>query len=130
MGYPLHGQDITVETTPVDARLNWAVKPDTGFRGEEAYVLAREAEPRRRLWGLRVTERGIPRARCRVLDADGVLRGETTSGTFSPTLRVGIAMGYLDPAVNEGDELRIEVRGKLLAAEVVRPPFIDRDPRR
>jgi aminomethyltransferase len=129
MGYPLHGQDITIDTNPVDARLGWAVKPDTGFRGEEAYVRAREEGPRRRLWGLRVTGRGIPRAGCAVLDPDGEPRGETTSGTFSPTLGIGIAMGYLDPTVTEGDAASIEVRGKLLPAEVVRPPFVHADPK-
>jgi aminomethyltransferase len=56
--------------------------------------------------------------------------GETTSGTFSPTLRLGIAMAYLDADVEERETLQIDVRGKLLPAEVVRPPFVDADPKR
>jgi aminomethyltransferase len=129
MGYPLHGQDISPETSPVDARLSWAVKPGTGFTGEDAFVAARAAGPARRLVGLRVLERGIPRAHCTVR-RDGADVGETTSGTFSPTLRQGIAMGYLDAAVQAGDRVEIDVRGKSLPAEVVRPPFVDRDPKR
>ena len=129
MGYPLHGQDISPATSPVDAGLNWAVKPAAGdFVGRDAYVAAKEAGPRRRLWGLRVPGRGIPRAHCTVR-RDGVDVGETTSGTFSPTLKVGIAMGYLDPAVGEGDTVEIDVRGKPLAAEVTRPPFVDSSPK-
>ncbi|CAN5767942.1 glycine cleavage system aminomethyltransferase GcvT [soil metagenome] len=128
MGYPLHGQDISPATSPVDARLGWAVKPGTGFTGEDAYVAAKEAGPQRRLRGLRVLGRGIPRARCTVR-RDGSDVGETTSGTFSPTLRLGIALGYLDPAIQTGDRVEIDVRGKSLPAEVVRPPFVDRDPK-
>lgn len=129
MGYPLHGQDISIETSPVEARLGWAVKPGTGFRGEDAYVRDRESGPTRRLWGLKALGRGIPRAHCAVRDGDGRELGETTSGTFSPTLRIGIAMAYLDVSVAEDDEVVIDVRGKGLAAAVVRPPFVDRDPR-
>jgi aminomethyltransferase len=128
MGYPLHGNDISPATSPVEARLGWAVKPGTGFRGEDAFTAAREAGPPRRLWGLRVTGGGVPRAHCRVV-RDDVAVGETTSGTFSPTLRVGVAMAYLDGAVEPGDAVEVEVRGKRLEAEVVRPPFVDRDPR-
>ncbi|HEY8339711.1 MAG TPA: glycine cleavage system aminomethyltransferase GcvT [Egibacteraceae bacterium] len=127
MGYPLHGQDISPATSPVEARLGWAVKGD-GFRGEAAYRAAKEAGPRRRLWGLRATGRGIPRAGCRVR-LDGRDVGETTSGTFSPTLRVGIALAYLDASVGAETEVEIDVRGKPVPAVVTRPPFVDRGPK-
>jgi aminomethyltransferase len=128
MGYPLHGSDISMGTSPVDARLTWAVRRGTGFRGEDAYERALAAGPSRRLWGLRATGRGIPRAGC-VVCCDGQRVGRTTSGTFSPTLRLGIALGYLDAEIEPGTAVEIEVRGKSLAAEVVRPPFVDADPR-
>ena len=129
MGYPLHGQDISPSTSPVDAGLNWAIKPDAGdFVGRDAYVAAKEAGPPRRLWGLRVTGRGIPRAHCTVR-RDGADIGETTSGTFRPTLKLGLAMAYLDPAVAEGDTVEIDVRGKPIPAEVTRPPFVDSSPK-
>jgi aminomethyltransferase len=129
MGYPLHGQDISVQTTPVEARLGWAVKLGTGFRGEEAYASAKAAGPSRRLWGLRATGRGIPRAGCAVRRGEQVV-GRVTSGTFSPSLRVGIALGYLDAGVQEGETVAIDVRGKAIEAEVRRPPFVNADPKR
>ncbi|MPZ72116.1 MAG: glycine cleavage system aminomethyltransferase GcvT [Nitriliruptorales bacterium] len=128
MGYPLHGQDISPATSPVEAGLNWAVKPATEFVGRDAYVAAKEAGARRRLWGLRVTDRGIPRAHCTVL-RDATPIGETTSGTFSPTLKAGIAMAYLDTSVQGGDTVQIDVRGKALSAEVTRPPFVASSPK-
>ena len=129
MGYPLHGQDISPATSPVDAGLRWAVKPDAGdFVGRDAYAAALEAGPRRRLWGLRVPGRGIPRAHCSVMRA-GAEIGETTSGTFSPTLKAGVALAYLDPSADAGATVEIQVRGKSLPAEVVRPPFVSSSPK-
>ncbi|HWB70944.1 MAG TPA: glycine cleavage system aminomethyltransferase GcvT [Egibacteraceae bacterium] len=129
MGYPLHGNDISPVTSPVEAGLSWAVKPGTGFVGEAAYLRAEAAGPSRRLRGLRLTGRGVPRAHCPVR-RDGDPVGETTSGTFSPTLRVGVALGYLEPGIEPGQQVEIDVRGKALPAGVVRPPFVDTDPRR
>lgn len=129
MGYPLHGNDISAVTSPVEARLSWAVKPGAPFSGRDAYIRARAEGPSRRLWGLRATGRGIPRAHCAVRRG-GETVGETTSGTFSPTLRIGLALAYLDAAITEGAEVEIDVRGKPLTAQVVRPPFVNADPRR
>ena len=129
MGYPLHGNDISTATSPAEARLSWAVKTGTPFRGRDAYVRALADGPSRRLWGLRATGRGIPRAHC-VVQRDGETVGETTSGTFSPTLRVGLALAYLDVVVAEGEEVQIDVRGKPVRAQVVKPPFVNADPRR
>ena len=70
------------------------------------------------------TGRGIPRAHCAVL-ADGERVGEVTSGTFSPTLRNGIALALLAPSVTEGDEVVVDVRGREVPARVVRPPFVE-----
>jgi aminomethyltransferase len=128
MAYPLHGQDISPATSPVDAGVSWAVKPATEFVGRDAYVKAKEAGPTRRLWGLRVTGRGIPRAHCTVR-RDGVEVGETTSGTFSPTLKSGVALAYVSPDLPAGDTVTIDVRGKSLPAEVVRPPFVPSSPK-
>ncbi len=128
MGYPLHGQDISPATTPVEAGLGWAVR-GTGFAGAAACAAAKERGAARRLRGLRATGRGIPRAHCRV-SVDGEVVGETTSGTFSPTLRVGVAMAYLDVAsATLGSAVSIDVRGRAVAAEVVRPPMVPSDPR-
>jgi aminomethyltransferase len=126
MGYPLHGQDLSPEITPVQARLGWAVgwaKPR--FWGREALLAERAAGPPRLARGLLALERGVPRPRMEVLDAAGRMIGRTTSGTFSPTLRTGIALGLLEPAVADGDEVAVEVRGRPLPCRVVKPPFVE-----
>ncbi|RKT77763.1 aminomethyltransferase [Terracoccus luteus] len=123
MGYPLHGQDLSLEISPVQARSGWAVgwKKDT-FWGKEALV-AEKAAPTRLMRGLLVTGRGIPRAHCGVT-RDGATVGEVTSGTFSPTLRQGIALAMLAPEVADGETVEIDVRGRSLPATVVKPPFV------
>ena len=130
MGYPLHGQDISPEITPVEAMIGWAVgwdKPE--FAGREALLAQRAAGPRRRLRGLLSLDRGIPRPHMQVRAvADSVLAGdiigEVTSGTFSPTLRKGIALALLDTSVEIGDEVAVDVRGREPRFTVVKPPFV------
>jgi len=127
MGYPLHGHELSTEITPVQARAGWAVgwrKP--AFWGRQALLAEKEAGPARLLWGLRASGRGIPRPGMAVLDADGARIGEVTSGTFSPSLRTGIALALLDTAsgAGEGSELAVDVRGRPQTVQVVRPPFV------
>jgi len=125
MGYPLHGQDLSPEITPVQARLGWAVGWDKpAFVGRDALIAERAAGPRRRLWGLRANDRGIPRPGMQVNSADGAVAGAVTSGTFSPTLRSGIGLALLDPDIEPGDEVSVDVRGRSSAMTVVRPPFV------
>ena len=125
MGYPLHGQDISPDISPVQARTSWAVgwkKP--AFAGRDALVAEKESGPQSVAWGLLATGRGIPRAHMHVMTASGEQVGETTSGTFSPTLQVGIALALLSPSINEGDELVVDVRGRPLPVRVTKPPFV------
>ena len=125
MGYPLHGQDLSLDITPVQARAGWAVgwkKPQ--FWGREALVAEKEAGPARQSWGLLVTGRGIPRQHCAVT-VDGRTVGEVTSGTFSPTLRQGIALALLEPSVGLGADVVVDVRGREVPATVVKPPFVE-----
>jgi aminomethyltransferase len=129
MGYPLHGNELSEGRTPLEAGLGWAVALDKGeFPGREALLRQREEGVRARLWGLRMLDRLIPRPHYPVY-AGGERVGETTSGTFSPTLRVGIALAYLDPRVGPGDEVEVDVRGRRGRAQVVRPPFVSSSPR-
>jgi aminomethyltransferase len=125
MGYPLHGHDLSLDITPVQARSGWAVgwKKET-FWGKDALVAEKTAGPKRVSWGLLVGGRGIPRDHCKVKAADGTMRGEITSGTFSPTLKQGIALALLDPEAKLGDEVLIDVRGRDVMATVVKPPFV------
>ena len=127
MGYPLHGHELSTDITPNQARAGWAVgwrKPE--FWGRAALLAEKEAGPARLLWGLRASGRGIPRPGMAVLGADGSRVGEVTSGTFSPTLRTGIALALLDTAagLTEGSEVSVDVRGRPQPVEVVRPPFV------
>ena len=126
MGYPLHGHELSAEITPVQARAGWAVgwrKPE--FWGKEALTAEKAAGPARRLWGLRALDRGVPRPGMPVTLA-GATIGTTTSGTFSPTLRSGIALGLLDTGAKlaAGDEVAVDVRGRALRCAVVTPPFV------
>jgi aminomethyltransferase len=123
MGYPLHGQDLSLDISPVQARAGWAVGwKKEAFWGKNALV-AEKANPTALSRGLLVTGRGIPRPHCTV-SAGGAQVGEVTSGTFSPTLRQGIALALLDPDVSEGDTVEIDVRGRSVEAQVVKPPFV------
>ncbi|PRY30205.1 aminomethyltransferase [Pseudosporangium ferrugineum] len=126
MGYPLHGQELSLEITPVQARSGWAVgwsKP--AFWGRDALLAEKEQGPRRSLRGLELTGRGIPRGHMHVY-AGSTLVGETTSGTFSPTKKVGIALALLDTSAGlaEGDVVEVGIRGRRAEARVVKPPFV------
>ena len=125
MGYPLHGQDISLEISAVSAGLGWAIGwSKAELLGKKKLVAEKELGPTRTLRGLRALDRGIPRAHMSVKRADKVV-GETTSGTFSPTLQQGIALALLDTDVLDGEELTIDVRGRNLRVEVVKPPFVN-----
>jgi aminomethyltransferase len=125
MGYPLHGQDISLDVTPVQARLGWAVgwKKDR-FWGREALLAEKEAGPARLLRGLVATGRGIPRPGMRVLLVADVPLGEVTSGTFSPTLKKGIGLALIAAQVTDGAEVSVDVRGRREVFVVSKPPFV------
>ena len=125
MGYPLHGHELSLDITPVQAGLSWAVGWDKpAFSGRDALVAERAAGPRRRLRGIAAVERAIPRPEMPVLSVDGAPMGETTSGTFSPTLKQGIGLALIDPAIAEGDEVIVDVRGRQARFTVTKPPFV------
>ena len=125
MGYPLHGNDLGPDITPVMAGAAWAVGWDKEtFWGKEAVAAQRAAKESRLMRGLVATGRGIPRAHCAVLSGSEVV-GEVTSGTFSPTRKQGIALALLDRSIAVGDEVVIDVRGREVPAEVVKPPFVE-----
>jgi aminomethyltransferase len=128
MGYPLHGQDLSLQISPLQARAGWAVgwKKDA-FWGRDALLAEKEAGPVRTLRGLLALDRGIPRAHMPVRNAAGEQVGEVTSGTFSPTRRVGIGLALIDTAagVADGDELVLDVRGRPSAVQVAAPPFVE-----
>jgi aminomethyltransferase len=122
---PLYGNDIDSTTDPYESGLGFAVSLDDGaeFTGRAALAASHETGPERKLSCLRATGRGVMRAHCPVLHV-GKRAGETTSGSFSPTLGTSIALAYLPVALAKQDvELEVDVRGKPLPAVVVRRPF-------
>ncbi|MGZ6804316.1 MAG: glycine cleavage T C-terminal barrel domain-containing protein, partial [Nocardioidaceae bacterium] len=125
MGYPLHGQDISLDVTPVQARLGWAVgwKKDA-FWGKEVLSAEKEQGPARLLRGLVASGRGIPRPGMSVHLAADVPVGEVTSGTFSPTLRKGVGLALVAAQVTEGAEVSVDVRGRREVFVVTKPPFV------
>lgn len=124
MGYALYGNDLDEDHTPLEAGLGWITKLDKGpFVGRDALAAQKEAGVERRLVGLRLTARGFPRAGYAIVDG-GEPVGAVTSGTMSPTLGHGVAMGYvLADRAKAGTELAVEIRGQPVAATVQRPPF-------
>jgi len=128
MGYPLHGQDLGPDITPLQGRSGWAVGWDKpAFWGRDL-LLAEKADGARRLGrGLRAAGRGIPRPGMQVLGGAGGAEavGTVTSGTFSPTLRTGIGLALLDRSVTNGDEVAVEVRGRREPFTVTKPPFVE-----
>jgi aminomethyltransferase len=125
MGYPLHGHELSLEISPVQASAGWAIGwKKVGFRGFEVLQSQREAGTVRTLKALKSNDRGIPRAGMAIKDADGKEIGVVTSGTFSPSLKVGIALALLDPEFVVGDLVTIDVRGRESSATVSSLPFV------
>jgi aminomethyltransferase len=126
MGYPLHGHELSLEITPVQAGSNWAVgwKKEL-FRGSQALRLEKENGPARVLRGLQSTDRGIPRAGMDVKNSSGESIGFITSGTFSPSLKKGIALALLKPDYAIGDSVVVDVRGRESIATIVALPMVE-----
>ncbi|HEY0904831.1 MAG TPA: glycine cleavage system aminomethyltransferase GcvT [Marmoricola sp.] len=125
MGYPLHGQDISPEITPVQARLGWAIgwKKDS-FWGKDVLRAEKENGPTVLLRGLVAAGRGIPRPHMSVRLTRDLPIGEITSGTFSPTLKKGVALALINAQVEEGAEVSVDVRGRPEVFVVTKPPFV------
>lgn len=124
-GLCLYGNDLSEEITPLEAKIGFAVKFDKGdFIGREALLKQKESGVPRVRVGLRVLDAGIPRKGYSILK-DGKEIGRVSSGTFSPLLNVGIAMGYVTPTVKEGDQVTVEIHGSQRKAEIASWPFYD-----
>lgn len=121
---PLYGHELSADTSPFEARLGWVVKLDKGdFIGREALLRQKADGVARRLIGLQLRQSGVPRAEYHILRDEHRL-GSVTSGTMSPTLGKGIALGYVDASEGEGGAvLAVEIRGRAVPAEVVSLPF-------
>jgi aminomethyltransferase len=124
----LYGNDIDASTNPFEAGLGWVVTFDDGgdFIGRRALLHAKERGPERSLVCLLTEDNGIPRAGCAILHDEKQI-GTVSSGGFSPSLRRGIAMGYVPVGQRaEGTMLTVDVRGKPLPMKIVKRPFYSR----
>ncbi|MBD3179591.1 MAG: glycine cleavage system aminomethyltransferase GcvT [Candidatus Latescibacteria bacterium] len=123
-GYCLYGHEIDEETSPLEARLSWVVKLDKeDFVGKEALVEQKKNKPERKLIGLEMTDKGIPRQGFDIYTG-GEKVGRITSGTFSPTLRKPLAMALIKRSVSRKiKDFEIDVRGKMKNAKRIKLPF-------
>ena len=125
MGYPLHGHELSLAITPVQAAATWAIGWDKPmFSGSQALRTEKASGTHPRVRALVSQDRGIPRAGMQVKNSAGEIVGEVTSGTFSPSLKKGIALALLSNSVKLGDQLVIDVRGRDSLAEVTKLPLV------
>lgn len=123
----LYGQDLTPETNPIEAGLAWTVKLDKpeDFPGRAAIAAMKADGAPRTLRGFVLQDRGVPRSHCGIFAGDEQV-GELTSGTWSPTLGVGIGLGYVTAEHARAETLDIDIRGRRVPAQLTRKPFYQR----
>ncbi|MFQ5762370.1 MAG: glycine cleavage T C-terminal barrel domain-containing protein, partial [Candidatus Bathyarchaeia archaeon] len=124
-GLCLYGWDIDDSTSPVEAKLNFALDFDHDFIGKPAIIKQRESGPTRIRVGIKMNEAGIPRQGMSILSTEGKV-GVITSGTYSPLLKIGVGMGYVPKEKSTpGTTLQVEIRGKSTDCEVAKFPLYD-----
>jgi aminomethyltransferase len=122
-GLPLYGNDLTADTTPVEAGLTRFIDPQKDdYLGKPTHLVQVSGGTKRSLKGLACLDNAIPRSHCSVLHGDEEV-GYVTSGTYSPIIRRGIALAYVDSSVPVDADLYIDVRGTKCKAEIHPPPF-------
>ncbi len=127
MKYSLYGHEIDDTTLPHEAGLNWVVKATKkDFIGKAAILEAKELGFSKKLVGFKMKGRGIPRQSYLLFSFDNQEIGWVTSGTMSPTLNEAIGIAYIKPEFAPvGSEFNVQIRGKNIAAEVVKTPFVN-----
>lgn len=124
MGFCLYGNDINDTTSPLEAGLGWITKFTKDFVNSENLKKQKEAGVTRKLVGFEMQERSVPRHDYEIVDAAGTVIGVVTSGTMSPTLGIGIGLGYVTVAHSAIDsDIYIRIRKNDVAAKVVKLPF-------
>ena len=124
-GFCLYGNDITDETSPLEAGLGWITKFTKEFTNSENLRKQKEEGVTRKLVGFEMTEKGIPRQGYILMNEAGEEIGEATSGTISPCLERGVGMGYVKKEFAAADTaIKVQIRNKQLSAKIVKPPFV------
>jgi len=125
MGYPLHGHEISLSISPIEASASWAVAFDKAdFTGKEVLKNQKQNGTKLKLKAILATDRAIPRKDMQVKNASGEIVGFVTSGTFSPALKKGIGLALINSDISKGDKVLIDVRGKDSVFEIVSLPFV------
>jgi len=125
MGYCLYGHELTDETSPLEAGLGWITKFTKDFINHEVLKKQQEAGIKKKLVGFKLLERGIPRAHYPIVNAEGKVIGEVTSGSQSPSMGIGIGLGYVDiEYAKPGNEIGIEIRKKRIPAKIEKLPLL------
>ena len=125
MGYPLHGHELSLSISPIEASASWAVGwSKESFIGSDVLAAQKNGAVQRKSVAIKSSDRGIPRAGMSVKNSAGQIIGEVTSGTFSPSLKHGIALALVSKDVVVGDQLVVDVRGRDSHCEVVKLPFV------
>ena len=125
MGYPLHGHEISLSISPVEASASWAVAFDKAdFTGKEVLKNQKQNGTKLKLKAILATDRAIPRKDMQVKNASGEIVGLVTSGTFSPALKKGIGLALINSDISKGNKVLIDVRGKDSVFEIVSLPFV------
>ena len=124
MGYCLYGNDINEQTSPAEANLGWITKTKTNFIGSDAIEKQIASGLGRKLIGFKLTEKSIPRNGYEVYNSEKELIGKVTSGTFSPILKIGIGLAYIDIKHISDKFILIKIRDKFVNSMIVKTPFI------
>lgn len=124
MGYCLYGNDIDDTTSPIEAGLGWITKFSKDFVNSEALAKQKAEKPTKKLVAFELNERGIPRQGYDIVDVEGNVIGNVTSGTMSPSLNKGIGLGYVPTNIaKSGTRINIQIRKKIIPATIVKLPF-------
>ena len=124
MGYCLYGNDINEKTSPLEANLRWITKVETNFIGSNIIKAEIQKGLKRKLIGFKLLEKSIPRNGYEIYSLEKKIIGKVTSGTFSPILKIGIGLAYIDNEYLEENIIYIKIRENFVKAEIFRPPFI------
>ena len=126
MGYCLYGNDINDNISPIEAGLSWITKPETECIGYEIFENQINNGVKKKLVGFKLKNRGIPRAGYKIYDSSHKKIGITTSGTFSPILKKGIGLGYINiELLDANNDIYIKIRDEFIESEIVKPPCIE-----
>ena len=123
-GYCLYGNDIDDSTSPIEAGLGWITKFTKEFVSSETFKKQKEDGPQKKLVAFKMEDRGIPRSAYEIQNEQEEVIGNVTSGTMSPSLGIGIGMGYVKAGHLKVDtEIYIKIRNKSVKAKIVKLPF-------